>query len=141
MLFMKRWSRCAEITCDRAGLICCSDLAVAQMALAKLTTGGVDKLQGINLTEYINQISNVQSTPIRLLELFQTHPLIPKRIEALRLFAECDILHTWCPQLGREISRTKQEVDEQCEQFIGVLTKGYQPSDTTTSTPRTIQID
>jgi Zn-dependent protease with chaperone function len=129
-LFFMRWSRCAEITCDRSGLICCGDLTAAQLALAKLATGGVDRLQGINLSEYLKQIQTVQSTPVRLLELFQSHPLIPKRIEALRLFAECEVFYRWRPELGTAASAwSKQATDEQCEQFIHVLAKGYTPAD------------
>lgn len=141
MLFMMRWSRCAEVTCDRAGLICCGDVTTAQMALAKLATGGADRLQGINLQEYIKQISNVQSTPVRLLELIQSHPLLPKRIEAIRLFADCDVLHAWRPELRSSTWRTKQETDKLCEQFISVLAKEYQPGSTASSIPKTIQIE
>lgn len=127
MLFFMRWSRCAEVTCDRAGLICCGDLEVAQIALAKLATGGVSRLKGINIQEFLNQIQKVQSTPVRLLELTQTHPIIPKRIEAVRLFADCDVFYSWHRELPISTpTRSKQELDELCEQFISVLNQGYQ---------------
>lgn len=126
-LFFMRWKRCAEVTCDRAGLICCGDVTAAQMALAKLATGGVERLQGINLEEYLKQIQTVQSTPVRLVELTQSHPIIPKRLEAIRLFADCDVLHSWCPDLPVTTTmRSKQEVDGLCEQFISVLAQNYQ---------------
>lgn len=126
MLFFLRWSRCAEITCDRAGLICCGDTIAAQMALAKLVTGGGDKLQQINFREYLKQITQVQSTPVRLLELFSTHPLIPKRIHALQLFADCETYYTWHPELQPSTPlRSKVELDETCEKFISVLNQGY----------------
>jgi Zn-dependent protease with chaperone function len=129
MLFFLRWSRCAEITCDRAGLICCGDSTTAQIALAKLVTGGGGRLQGINIQEYLKQICNVQSTPVRLLELFATHPLIPKRIEAIRLFADCELFYSWRPELQFSTAsiRSKIEVDDLCKQFINVLNQGYQP--------------
>ncbi|MBE9075883.1 M48 family metallopeptidase [Romeria aff. gracilis LEGE 07310] len=129
LLFMMRWSRCAEVTCDRAGLICCGDLTKAQVALAKLATGGVEPLKGINIQEYLKQIRQVQSTPVRLLELTRSHPLTHKRIEAIRLFADCDVLPSWRPEM-RSTSpvRSKAEIDEQCEQFIRVMAQGYQAS-------------
>lgn len=131
LLFFMRWSRCAEVSCDRAGLICCGDVTTATVALAKLATGGVDRLQGINIQEYLKQIRNVQSTPVRLLELTQSHPLIHKRIEALRLFAECEVLHSWRPELRSSTPvRSKPETDDLCEQFIRVLAQGYQPQTT-----------
>lgn len=125
LIFFKRWSRCAEITCDRAGLICCDDVNTAELALVKLITGGRDSLPEINIEEFRKQISNTQSTPIQLIELFSTHPLISKRIAALRLFADCDVFHSWRPQLNSKDSRCKQETDNLCEQVIRVLPKGY----------------
>lgn len=131
MLFFLSWSRCAEITCDRAGLICCGDTTAAQMALAKVSTGGGDKLQRIDLQEYLKQISNVQSTPVRLLELLAFHPLIPKRIEAIRLFTNCEVLYSWRPELpSSKALCNKTEIDRECEQFIRVLNKEYQPKTT-----------
>ena len=120
-LFFKRWSRCAEITCDRAGLICCGDLHTAQMALAKLATGEVNKLGKINLEEYIKQISQVQATPISLLELNRSHPLTHKRIEALNLFAKCDVLSTWREEMAIDNPLRRSKIDRRCEQFIKVL--------------------
>ncbi len=140
-LFMFRWSRCAEVTCDRAGLICCGDLLTAQTALAKLTTGGIGKLDDINLEEYVKQISQVQATPLRFQELLSTHPLIHKRIEALRLFAECDVLTTWREEITIENPRGKEEIDSLCEQFIKVTAKGYQVESTSADRPKNIAID
>jgi Zn-dependent protease with chaperone function len=124
-IFFKRWSRYAEITCDRAGLICCGDVNTAEIALVKLITGGGDSLKQINIEAYRQQISKNPSAPIHLLELFNTHPLIPKRINALHLFAECDIFHSWRPEAKTQDVRSKQETDNLCEQVIRVIPKGY----------------
>lgn len=121
MLFLLRWSRCAEITCDRAGLICCGDLNTANVALAKLITGGGDRLKNINIQEFINQVRTVQSTPVRLLELASTHPLLPRRMEALNLFAECDTFYAWRKELQvSETLRSQFETDRLCEQIINI---------------------
>lgn len=126
VLFLARWSRCAEVTCDRAGLICCGDVTAAQVALAKLAMGGGDRLKGINIQEYLKQIQQVQSTPVRLMELTKSHPLTPKRLEAIRLFVDCDVLHSWRPELRSPTSvRSKAETDDLCEQFISVFAQGY----------------
>lgn len=123
-IFMLQWSRCAEITCDRAGMICCGDLAVAQRALMKLVVGGSERLQGFNIDEYLKQLEQVRTTPARFLELGYTHPLIPKRISALRAFAESEMFASWRPdiQTSRQ-NRSKQEVDWLCAQIVSV-TKG-----------------
>jgi Zn-dependent protease with chaperone function len=124
-IFFKRWSRYAEITCDRAGLICCGDVNTAEIALVKLITGGGDSLKQINIESYRQQISKNPSTPIQLLELFSTHPLIPKRINALKLFAECNVFHSWRPEAKTQDVRSKEETDNLCEQVLRVLPKGY----------------
>lgn len=124
MLFLLRWSRCAEITCDRAGLICCGDLATANSALAKLIIGGGDRLKNINIQEFINQIRTVQSTPVRLLELTSTHPLLPRRMEALNLFTECDTFYSWRQELrSPKILRNQVETDRLCEQIVNIMNK------------------
>lgn len=126
-LFLSQWSRSAELTCDRAGLICCGDLHSAQSALAKLIIGQSGQLEGFNVQAYLAQISKVQASPLRLMELSHSHPLIPKRIEALRLFADCDVLHAWRPELRTTNPvRSKAETDQACEQFMNVLKTGYQ---------------
>jgi Zn-dependent protease with chaperone function len=120
-LFMLRWSRCAEITCDRAGLICCGDLRVAERSLMKLVVGGGDKLDHIDIDEYLKQLKQIRSAPVSLREFGHTHPLIAKRIEALRVFANCDVLHTWRPELKTAASPlTREETDRRCEEIIGI---------------------
>lgn len=66
-LFMLRWSRCAEITCDRAGVICCGDIKVAQHALVKLVIGGSEQLKDINIDEYVKQLDQIKSGTVTLL--------------------------------------------------------------------------
>ena len=122
-LFFLNWSRCAEITCDRAGLICCGNLHDAQYALAKLKIGGLDALAGFNIDAYLRQIS-ATSTVQRLSEINTTHPLIPRRIEALRVFNTCETLYDWRPEMrGMEASISRIEADKRCEQLINVFTK------------------
>jgi hypothetical protein len=122
-LFMLRWSRCAEITCDRAGLICCGNLQVAERALVKLVIGGSKHLRDFNVEAYLKQIEQIQSAPLRMIEFGQTHPLIPKRIESLRLFADCEVLHAWRPEMrsATASARRKDEIDRLCEQTLGVF--------------------
>lgn len=121
-VIMARWSQCGEITADRAGLICCGDPKTAQFALVRLVVGGSSALREVNLDEYINQINQARSLSLRFKELMLTHPLIPKRIQAIRLFAKCEIFHSWQPEYadGTEIL-TKNEVDQQCSEIIGIF--------------------
>lgn len=128
-LFLLRWSRCAEISCDRAGLICCGDLKAAQSAFAKLQTLGMSRLQDINIEQFTKQIQESKSSLLRLQELFSTHPLLNRRIEALGLFAECDVFHSWRPEYRpNSIVRSREEIDQMCDEFIKVISDKYSTS-------------
>jgi Zn-dependent protease with chaperone function len=124
-MFFLNWSRSAEVTCDRAGLICCGSIETAERALASLATGGVASLRGINIDVYLSQLDQIRSSPLRLLELCGSHPLIPKRIEALRAFAGCDVLYGWRPDLERPSGlQTKGDTDSRCARILGILSAG-----------------
>jgi Zn-dependent protease with chaperone function len=127
-MFFLNWSRSAEVTCDRTGLICCGSLETAERALASLATGGVASLRGINIDAYLDQLNQTRSSPLRLLELSRTHPLIPKRIEALRAFAGCDVLYGWRSDIARPPAlQTKADIDSRCARILGILSAGELP--------------
>jgi Zn-dependent protease with chaperone function len=85
-LFFSWWSRQAEYTADRGGLIACKDLEASQRALARLVIGP-ELFDRLNLEEFVKQVHNGdQST--RASELFSTHPLLAKRLLALTEFAQ-----------------------------------------------------
>lgn len=118
--FFLHWMRCAEVTCDRAGLICCGNLKTAEMALLKLVAGG-DFAKNVNVEEYLRQQDEIDKTPLRLAELGREEPLMQKRIKTLRLFAECEVLHEWRPEMRGEKSRSRVEIDAECAKILGVL--------------------
>ncbi len=88
VLALQAWSRRAEITCDRAGLLSCGELAPAQTALAKLALGSQKLAAGLNLEEYLKQLEESQEGASRIAEAALDHPYLPKRLKAVRLFAE-----------------------------------------------------
>src|SRR6185369_10887369 len=87
VLALNAWARRAEITCDRTGLICTRDLDVSVGCLVKLAIGSRKLYSDINLDEYLAQLDEAQRGPGRFDELRLTHPYLPKRVAALRLFA------------------------------------------------------
>lgn len=114
-----RWHRCAEFTCDRAGLICCKDLNAALNALVRLHAGGVQAIRGFNYEEYARQIEKVNESPLCFLEVFRKHPLGPKRVEALRLFGKCETLSSWQVKIDNDSKQTsKIEVDRNCQALL-----------------------
>jgi Zn-dependent protease with chaperone function len=88
VLALNAWARRAEITCDRTGLICTRSLDVSLGALVKLALGSRKLYSDINLDEYLAQMEEASRGPGRFDELLRTHPYLPKRVAALRLFAQ-----------------------------------------------------
>jgi Zn-dependent protease with chaperone function len=84
-LFFRWWSRQAEYTADRGGLIACKDLPASQRALTRLVIGP-ELFDRLNLEEFIKQAHGGLST--KASELFSTHPLVAKRLLALTDFAQ-----------------------------------------------------
>jgi len=119
-LFLLNWSRCAEITCDRAGLICCGDVAHAERALIKLLVGDGELLKQFNMQAFLNQAKQGQSLMGIWMEMRQTHPLMAKRIEGLRIFAETETFFQWRPDMqdGHTALHTKADADRKCEQIM-----------------------
>lgn len=91
LVALKAWSRAAEITCDRAGLLCCEDVHAASRSFMKLATGSHKLYPEMNLDEYLNQLDEGRGGVGRFREVFETHPYLPKRIQALRIFADSDL--------------------------------------------------
>ena len=85
-LFFSWWSRQAEYTADRGGLIACKDLPASRKALARLVIGP-ELFDRFNLEEFMQQARN-EDLSTRASELFSTHPLLAKRLSALTEFAE-----------------------------------------------------
>ncbi|MGN0005934.1 MAG: M48 family metallopeptidase [Candidatus Gastranaerophilaceae bacterium] len=84
---LNAWSRRSEISADRAGLICCGDIGIAARSLFKLEAGFLN-IDEIDIDAYIDESENVlKNTALgKYSEITMSHPIIPKRIKALKLF-------------------------------------------------------
>ena len=79
------WSRNAEISADRVGLFVSRDIKASINAMIKLS-GGKGILKYVNPQEYMKQFDLLKKSPGRFLEIFSTHPFLPKRGKALFVF-------------------------------------------------------
>ncbi len=88
------WERRSEITADRAGLLCCGGIAVAERALLRLVAGHAD-VEQVDIEDYLRRYKEMEEfhSASTWQQVFTTHPLIPKRIEALRLFAQSELCY------------------------------------------------
>ncbi len=88
------WSRRSEVTADRAGLICCGDIEIAERALLRVVTGMAD-VERVDIDDYLRRFRQVTEHHKlgQWQALFKNHPMIPRRIIALRLFAESELYY------------------------------------------------
>ena len=94
MIALNAWSRRAEITCDRAGLLCSKSLDVSTRSLTKLALGSPKLFAELNIDAFLDQYEEGKSDAGKYAELHASHPFIPKRILALRTFAESELYRT-----------------------------------------------
>jgi Zn-dependent protease with chaperone function len=92
-MMLQAWSRRAEVTCDRAALLAVRDLDKTLEAIVNLELGvdlGAGRSSAFNAEDYLRAIPEVPDAKRglgRYAELFRSHPDVPKRVQALRLFA------------------------------------------------------
>jgi Zn-dependent protease with chaperone function len=87
-LALRAWLRRAEITCDRAGMLCGKSEPIAARALTKLALGSKRLYEEFNLEAFLEQHEENKENIGRYMEVFATHPWLPKRVLAMRAFSE-----------------------------------------------------
>ncbi len=90
-LALSAWSRRAEITCDRAGMLCSKSEAISTKALTKLALGSHRLYEQFNVEAFIAQYEESKDGVGKYLELLASHPWLPKRVLAMRVFKESDL--------------------------------------------------
>lgn len=116
---LNSWFRRAEVTCDRAGLLCCNDYESAMRAFVKLACGSQKLYKEIDINAYVAQADEGREGVGRLAELFATHPYLPKRIEAMRVFAASALYKQAKGDGGEGLSM--DEVDKKTSDIIQVV--------------------
>ena len=117
-LALNGWARRGEITCDRAGLVCCGDEEAAINTMLKLAIGSKKLFEQMDLDEYLKQIDGIKEGIGRFSEYFDAHPYLPKRIEALKLFANSRYFRS---QIGLDGGDPLDEIDRKVEEIIQVF--------------------
>lgn len=91
---LRAWSRRAEVTADRAGLLCCGDIRTAERALVRLVAG-LANVDRIDIDDYLRRSRAMEDYHSLGManELLATHPMIARRVDALRLFANSELYY------------------------------------------------
>jgi Zn-dependent protease with chaperone function len=87
IMTLQAWSRRAEITCDRAALLALRDEEKTLSALVKIELG-LDKNSSFDVAEYLKNPPDIKKGLGSYAEIFRSNPYMPKRVQALRLFAD-----------------------------------------------------
>lgn len=116
---LQNWYRRAEITCDRAGLLCNRNLDAACRSFLKLATGSLKLYDEMNLDAFVEQLEEGREGIGRLSEALASHPYLPKRIEALRVFAESELYRSEAA-LG-DGGLSMDDVDERTRRIIQIV--------------------
>jgi len=119
LVALQAWYRRAEITCDRAGLLCCHDLEAASRSFLKLATGSHKLYAEMDLDAFLDQHAESQAGVGRMNEAFSSHPYLPKRIYALRAFADSH-LYRKAAGIG-EGGIDMEEVDRRTSEIIQIV--------------------
>ena len=113
---LNAWSRRAEITCDRAGMLCSKNTDVSSRALTKLVLGSRKLYEEFNLDAFLEQYEEGKEGLGKYMEVFATHPWLPKRVLAMRVFSESQLFRQ-AAGLGPEgLSMT--EIDDRVKALL-----------------------
>jgi Zn-dependent protease with chaperone function len=118
MVALRAWYRRAEITCDRAGLLCSGSLEAGVSSFLKLAVGSRRLYEEMDVEAYLAQLEEGRTSIGRFAELFATHPFLPKRVQALRTFAESELYRK---HLGQDGGLSIEEVDERTSRIIAIF--------------------
>lgn len=122
VIALSAWSRAAEVTSDRAGMICADDPEDAHRADAKLMYGATFKEQEIDFDALQQQLKQQMGNVVKYGEILDSHPSGVRRIMAGKEFAECAVFYDWRPDLKKPdtVLRSKEECDTRCKAYISL---------------------
>ena len=125
------WSRYAEISSDRAGAHCASDLLPVSSALFKLASGLSGRRIHFNLQDFLAQVDAMQletqaggGQRAVSEDWFSTHPFSPLRVKALKLFFDSELA-------GGGLS--KSELESEVTGLMGLMEPSYLDGRTATA--------
>ncbi|WP_405368446.1 M48 family metalloprotease [Nonlabens sp. Asnod2-A12] len=109
------WNRNAEISADRAGLLCCQDFEAVGRTFFKLSSGVTTDSLDFQLNAYIEQFVDLEEVlndsnhdPS---DWYSSHPFSPLRIKALELFNKSETYAVFNDSIKGEITEEAMELE------------------------------
>lgn len=119
LLALRHWSRQAEITADRAGLICCENLNLTKQVMIKTALGSKELFNRVNMDEYMIQLEDIRQNIGRLDEFWKSHPHLPKRVAALELYEKTENYQKKISDIATE-GKTLSEIDQKIVEILKI---------------------
>lgn len=118
------WSRRSEITADRAGLLCCGSLDLAKNTLMQLEMGFMSA-DNVDVNTYIEISKKYRKGGIlrNIGEYFASHPILPKRMQALEAFTNSELFYRVTGQRAPDGAMNDKVLAKTVEDLIQVLGK------------------
>lgn len=123
MMFYE-WSRAAEVTCDRAGMICADNIEDAISVNKKLAYGTfLNREDEVNIDDLRSQLEDLSTVASVYTELYASHPSSIRRVLTSDEFSRCELLYRWRPELKKPglALQSKEETDAKCAKYVAVL--------------------
>ncbi len=117
LVALRTWSRRAEVTCDRAGMLVSKDQVAAERAITKLAVGSGRLYEEFSVDAFLEQHEEASQGIGKYMEVFASHPWLPKRVLAMRAFGKSRLFRDalgLVPSSGLSMS----EVDEQVASLL-----------------------
>lgn len=137
LIKLKSWQRGAELSADRAGLLCSQDYNAACSAFFKLSSGITSEQFKFNVEDYMGQYADLEfylknTDAQNVNEVYSSHPLNPIRLKALSLFKNSD---TYSDLTKKSISNkiSKEDLESQIKSFMDIMEPNYLDDDSKVS--------
>lgn len=121
-LKLMSWSRRAEVSADRAGLLCCQDLKAATTSFIKLSCGLTEPRLNFNVGEYLKQMSDIETiaeSKKNVQDCYSSHPFNPIRVLALNYFWQSRLL---ADVLGHSDAKlSTEQLDEEIHKLLDFM--------------------
>jgi tellurite resistance protein len=118
------WSRFAELSADRAGLMCCNNLEAVGRSLFKLASGLRGTRANVAMQALLAQVEELQAQGIATAddadrdEWFSTHPFSPLRLKAASLAHSAGLF----AGIGED---ARVGLERQTHELMAVMDPGY----------------
>lgn len=124
ILMFYEWSRAAEVTCDRAGMICADNVEDAISVNKKLAYGSfINREDEVNIDDLRSQLEDLSTVASVATELYNDHPSSIRRVLTSDEFSRCELLYQWRPEMKKPgmALHTKEETDALCAKYVAVF--------------------